>query len=81
MLSIPMVGSILTSFLVNLGRIDGEKWSDLRKAMNQPMMSPKAAQTYIPHLGRVMDECSLHLAANGHDMGDYLPRVTFEMSV
>lgn len=49
--------------------------------MNQPMMSPKAAQSYIPHLGRVIDECSLHLAANGHDMANYLPRVTFEMSV
>ncbi len=64
---------------LNLGRIDGKKWSDLRKAMNQPMMSPKSAQTYIPHLERVMDECSRHLAANGSDMANYLPKVTFEM--
>ena len=28
--------------------IDGEKWLDLRKKMNKPMMSPRAAKSYLP---------------------------------
>jgi len=64
---------------LNLGRIDGPKWLKLRKAMNKPMMSPKAAQSYLPHLARVMPACSAHLAAHGASLPEYVPLMTFEM--
>ena len=64
---------------LNLGRISGKDWLSLRKAMNQPMMSPKAAQSYLPHLNRVMPACSEHLAAHGDKIDDYAARMTFEM--
>ena len=64
---------------LNLGRINGQQWKSLRQAMNKAMMSPKAAQSYLPHLNRVIPACSHHLAAHGDDFGEYVPLMTFEM--
>ena len=64
---------------LNLGRIDGIDWKKVRKPMAKHMMNPKAGRSYLPHIGRVLADCSEHLPENAHDLGNYMPKVTFEM--
>lgn len=64
---------------LNLGRIDGPEWKRVRKHMAKDMMPPRAAQSYLPHLARVMPACSAHLPQHAHALGEYVPLMTFEM--
>jgi D-lactate dehydrogenase (cytochrome) len=64
---------------LNLGRIDGPPWKQVRKPMAKHMMNPRAARSYLPHIGRVLKDCSEHLPANATNLHDYMPKVTFEM--
>jgi cytochrome P450 len=65
----------------NLGREQGEEWKRVRKVLAQFMMPPKQAQSYIPHLERVMQDCSSLLPQHANDMGNFVPLMTYEMIV
>ena len=47
--------------------------------MAKHMLPPAAAKSYLPHIGRVLDECSEHLPVNAERLDDYMPKMTFEM--
>ena len=58
---------------LNLGRIDGPDWKKVRTSMARHMMPPKEAQSFIPNLERVMQDCSAHLPAHAREVDEYVP--------
>ena len=65
----------------NLGREQGKEWKRVRKVLAQFMMPPKQAQSYIPQLERVMQDCAPLLPQHANDMGNFVPLMTYEMIV
>ena len=47
--------------------------------MAKHMLPPRAAKSYLPHIGRVMQACSAGLPTNAHRLDEYMPKMTFEM--
>ena len=64
---------------LNLGRIDGPDWKRVRRPMAKHMMPPRAAKAYLPNIARVLGASSAGLPRHAARLGDYMPKVTFEM--